>query len=71
MLPAANMIKYVDLVVQVVGIAKIPLLAKDLDGLRVWYSKVTKWYFSVLNTSDDFHAELNCYCTSPSSCTGT
>ncbi|KAL4078462.1 hypothetical protein V8B97DRAFT_1865803 [Scleroderma yunnanense] len=35
----ANMIKYVNVVVQVVGTAKLPLISKDSDELRVWYSK--------------------------------
>ncbi|KAH7888763.1 histone deacetylase clr3 [Phlebopus sp. FC_14] len=34
-----SMIRYVDLVVQVVGTTKIPLIPKDYDDLRVWYSK--------------------------------
>ncbi|KIM64995.1 hypothetical protein SCLCIDRAFT_113779 [Scleroderma citrinum Foug A] len=36
---SASMIKYVNLVVQVVGTAKLPLLSKDSDELRFWYSK--------------------------------
>jgi len=35
----ANMIKYVNLVVQVVGTGKIPLIPKDSENLRMWYSK--------------------------------
>jgi len=34
------MIKYVNLVVQVVGMGKIPLIPKDSENLRGWYSKV-------------------------------
>lgn len=34
------MIKYVNLVVQVVGMGKIPLIPKDSENLRMWYSKV-------------------------------
>lgn len=35
----ANMIKYVNLVVQVVGTAKIPLIPKDSNELKAWYAK--------------------------------
>ncbi|KIJ18774.1 hypothetical protein PAXINDRAFT_71358 [Paxillus involutus ATCC 200175] len=35
----ANMVKYVNLVVQVVGTGKIPLIPKDSEELRLWYSK--------------------------------
>ncbi|KIJ61334.1 hypothetical protein HYDPIDRAFT_96746 [Hydnomerulius pinastri MD-312] len=35
----ANMVKYVNLVAQVVGTGKIPLIPKDSEELRAWYSK--------------------------------
>jgi histone deacetylase 6 len=35
------MVKYVNLVVQVVGTGKIPLIPKDSEELRLWYSKVS------------------------------
>ncbi|KAN0091071.1 hypothetical protein V8E55_004637 [Tylopilus felleus] len=35
----ANMVKYVNLVIQVVGMGKIPLIPKDSDQLRTWYLK--------------------------------
>lgn len=34
------MIKYVNLVVQVVGTGKIPLIPKDSENLKQWYTKV-------------------------------
>lgn len=34
------MIRYVNLVVQVVGMGKIPLIPKDSENLRLWYSEV-------------------------------
>ncbi|KAJ8587474.1 histone deacetylase clr3, partial [Rhizopogon salebrosus TDB-379] len=35
----ANMIRYVNAVIQVVGNMKIPLIPKDSEQLRAWYSK--------------------------------
>jgi histone deacetylase 6 len=34
------MIRYVNTVIQVVGNMTIPLIPKDADELRAWYSKV-------------------------------
>lgn len=36
----ANIIKYVNLVVQVVGTGKIPLIPRDSENLQLWYLKV-------------------------------
>lgn len=60
------MIRYVNLVVQVVGMGKIPLIPKDSETLRAWYSKVVfPRSHSRGSTNADVSKELPSYRTSP------